>query len=322
MAGNLLPLVLLGGAAVVLGKKKKKKKSSGIKGNVVHFKSESQLPGISRALKPGQTLIGISLDLQNPNHPAIKAEIDRIAAANPDILFAYGDYRLLKKEAGTLGSSKKRGSGGLMKVGEVMFDGTVPSFIEKLSSLVPNAGGTSATQGTPSAAPALTKKAKKAGSGYSNVTRDRMQWIQLSLAALGYDVGPNGMDGLYGDNTKAAVWAFQQDHVAELGEPDGKPGKNTQALLESAVDKAYEDQRDLPPPGIPTPEEEAMLLEDSARAMFEVLAYKTGDSDFDPTVNPLKDIIQYFQAVMGASRTDGVFDWETQALLREHIDSL
>ena len=87
----------------------------------------------------------------------------------------------------------------------------------------------------PYSPPALPKKAKAAGSGYSNVTRERMQWIQTSLASLGYDVGPSGMDGKYGPDTKAAVYAFQEDHKAQLGKPDGKPGKNTQAMLEQAL---------------------------------------------------------------------------------------
>ncbi len=87
----------------------------------------------------------------------------------------------------------------------------------------------------PNSPPALPVKAKKSGSGYSNVTRERMQWIQTSLASLGYDVGPKGMDGLYGPATKSAVRAFQQDHQAALGNPDGKPGKNTQALLEQVL---------------------------------------------------------------------------------------
>jgi len=99
-----------------------------------------------------------------------------------------------------------------------------------------SSSGTSASYKTPpNSPPALPKKTKKTGSGYSNVTRERMQWIQTSLAALGYDVGPKGMDGRYGPDTKAAVWEFQVDHNNALGNPDGKPGKNTQAMLEQAL---------------------------------------------------------------------------------------
>jgi len=99
-----------------------------------------------------------------------------------------------------------------------------------------SSSGTGASYKTPpNSPPALAKKTKKSGSGYSNVTRERMQWIQTSLAALGYDVGPKGMDGKYGPDTKAAVWAFQVDHKDALGNPDGKPGKNTQAMLEQAL---------------------------------------------------------------------------------------
>ncbi len=95
--------------------------------------------------------------------------------------------------------------------------------------------GASYSELPPNSPPALATNTKAAGSGYSNVTRERMQWIQTSLAALGYDVGPKGMDGLYGPATKAAVWAFQEDYQDQLGAPDGKPGKNTQAMLEQAL---------------------------------------------------------------------------------------
>ncbi len=100
-----------------------------------------------------------------------------------------------------------------------------------------SSSGTSASYSKlpPHSPPALPKKAKAAGSGYSNVTRERMQWIQTSLAALGYDVGSKGMDGKYGPDTKAAVRAFQEDHKDTLGKPDGKPGKNTQSMLEQAL---------------------------------------------------------------------------------------
>jgi len=142
MAGNLLPLVLIGGIAVVLSKKKKKKRGkSGIVGNVVHVKSESQLPAIAGSLKPGQTLIAMVIDMQSPGHPAIKAEIDRLAAANPGILFAYSDYRWAPKNTGpgALTAVKKTGSGGTMGVGKAVFDGTPQSFAKEMAGLVPNA---------------------------------------------------------------------------------------------------------------------------------------------------------------------------------------
>ena len=47
----------------------------------------------------------------------------------------------------------------------------------------------------PESPPPLTKTVKKTGSGYPGVTREKMQWIQTTLVALGYDVGPKGMDG-------------------------------------------------------------------------------------------------------------------------------
>lgn len=82
------------------------------------------------------------------------------------------------------------------------------------------------------APPALTSVEKKSGSGYANVSRERMQWIQTTLLANGYDVGANGVDGLYGPDTKKAVAAFQEDWGGLA--VDGKPGPKTQAALEEA----------------------------------------------------------------------------------------
>ena len=55
--------------------------------------------------------------------------------------------------------------------------------------------------------------------------------------------------------------------------------------------------------------------------MFAKLADMTGNDDFNPKTNSLKDIIIEFQVVMGMSRTDGVFDSETMAALKDAIKS-
>jgi hypothetical protein len=79
--------------------------------------------------------------------------------------------------------------------------------------------------------PPLPSAAKNASSGYSNVTRERMQEIQTLLISNGYD--PGIPDGKYGPKTRTAVEEFQEDWGQGLG-VDGKPGKNTQTALEEA----------------------------------------------------------------------------------------
>ena len=59
---------------------------------------------------------------------------------------------------------------------------------------------------------------QKGASGSSVVT------LQKRLIALGYDVGSDGADGDYGDNTVKAVTNFQKDHGLEV---DGVAGPNT-----------------------------------------------------------------------------------------------
>jgi peptidoglycan hydrolase-like protein with peptidoglycan-binding domain len=77
--------------------------------------------------------------------------------------------------------------------------------------------------------PPLTSTQKTEMSGYGNVTRKKMQWIQTALIINGYD--PGVPDGIYTAQTKQAVWEFQEDWGLN---PDGKPGKNTQTALKEA----------------------------------------------------------------------------------------
>jgi peptidoglycan hydrolase-like protein with peptidoglycan-binding domain len=56
--------------------------------------------------------------------------------------------------------------------------------------------------------------------------------VQKALQALGYDVGPTGVDGVRGPYTSDAVKKFQQDN--DLG-VDGDPGPETVAALNSVL---------------------------------------------------------------------------------------
>ena len=50
---------------------------------------------------------------------------------------------------------------------------------------------------------------------------------------MGYDVGPDGADGEYGDNTKKAVMKFQEQH--HLDPVDGEVGDDTRKVLKEIL---------------------------------------------------------------------------------------
>ena len=66
--------------------------------------------------------------------------------------------------------------------------------------------------------------------------------LQETLIKLGYDVGPDGADGDFGNNTYKAVVQFQKDVGLD---PDGQVGPLTLAALEEAL--AVEDAAQEPP---------------------------------------------------------------------------
>ena len=57
--------------------------------------------------------------------------------------------------------------------------------------------------------------------------------VQEALILLGYDLGPAGADGVYGDKTRSAVWTFEQLH--EVKHPDGMMDPATAKLLEQEM---------------------------------------------------------------------------------------
>jgi len=58
---------------------------------------------------------------------------------------------------------------------------------------------------------------------------DALRYYQRTLAALGYDIGPRGADGVWGDMTRRAVRAYQQRKGLAV---DGILGPDTQRALQ------------------------------------------------------------------------------------------
>lgn len=65
---------------------------------------------------------------------------------------------------------------------------------------------------------------------------DDVKKLQEDLMKLGYDVGPDGADGDYGDNTMLAVMKFQRDKG--LTPVDGEAGDDTRKALKEALDES------------------------------------------------------------------------------------
>lgn len=61
--------------------------------------------------------------------------------------------------------------------------------------------------------------------------------IQKALIALGYDIGPMGVDGIRGPYTTAAIKKFQADHNLKV---DGDPQEETVGELNSVIQKQPE----------------------------------------------------------------------------------
>ena len=70
-----------------------------------------------------------------------------------------------------------------------------------------------------------------------------VSWVQYALQKLGYDIGPYGIDGDFGDCTRSAVMAYQADRGLEV---DGQIGPLSVASIVS-------DLKPDPPPGKPQP---------------------------------------------------------------------
>jgi peptidoglycan hydrolase-like protein with peptidoglycan-binding domain len=67
---------------------------------------------------------------------------------------------------------------------------------------------------------------KKGSSG------DAVRHVQVLLASLGYSLGKGGADGIFGNDTEAAVMQFQLDQRLDV---DGIVGPKTLAVLEAVA---------------------------------------------------------------------------------------
>jgi peptidoglycan hydrolase-like protein with peptidoglycan-binding domain len=63
-------------------------------------------------------------------------------------------------------------------------------------------------------------------------TGSEVERLQRDLARLGYTIGSAGVDGVFGNDTEAAVLKFQQDHNLVA---DGVVGPQTGRALEAAI---------------------------------------------------------------------------------------
>jgi hypothetical protein len=59
--------------------------------------------------------------------------------------------------------------------------------------------------------------------------------LQRALQELGYDIGPAGVDGIFGERTRQALRAFEQDVLVPTAYCDGYPDQYTIPRLETAL---------------------------------------------------------------------------------------
>lgn len=69
---------------------------------------------------------------------------------------------------------------------------------------------------------------------------DDVMQLQKDLLKMGYDVGPDGADGDFGDNTRKAVMKFQQEHHIEP--VDGEVGNDTRKVLNDILKRTEQSE--------------------------------------------------------------------------------
>ena len=93
-------------------------------------------------------------------------------------------------------------------------------------------------------APAAPPQPQKRSILRKGMSGEDVRELQEKLIKVGYDVGPDGPDGVYGQNTFRAVVAFQEDNGLEK---DGVAGPQTMKALDEAA--AADAEKPEQPPG-------------------------------------------------------------------------
>ena len=86
---------------------------------------------------------------------------------------------------------------------------------------------------------------------------DDIRALQKDLLKMGYDLGPDGADGDYGDNTKKAVMKFQREHHIEP--VDGEVGDDTRKVLKEILNKTDDTKPESSPEPTPEPQMDDMV---------------------------------------------------------------
>lgn len=148
-------------------------------------------------------------------------------------------------------------------------------------------------------------------------TGDDVRLIQRSLLALGYTLPVWGADGDFGDETIAAVRKFQEDHPPL--EVDGVVGDNTRAAVEAAGQPVPQLPEPPPPPAPTIPEFPGLLYYrrtrhmrgDAVRTMQQRLSdlgYNIGRFGADGNLGRDTGLaMQQFQRNNPPLKVDGIF---------------
>lgn len=94
----------------------------------------------------------------------------------------------------------------------------------ELAGSISSSGSTGGSSGSGTGLSRVLKKGRKG---------EDVREMQEKLKKLGYDIGPCGVDGDFGDDTYEAVVKFQRDH--KLSPIDGEIGDDTYTAIEAAL---------------------------------------------------------------------------------------
>lgn len=97
---------------------------------------------------------------------------------------------------------------------------------------------------------------------------DDVRALQKDLLKMGYDIGPDGADGDYGNNTKKAVMKFQREHHIEP--VDGEVGDDTRKVLNEILNKTD----DTKPESSPEPDPEPQIDDTIPRKNLQIRTIK------------------------------------------------